>query len=403
MKNYLKTALALLIAVITAFSSTTVFYADDFKNHKFRSSDGNYEYLLAPIDPEGFVDGVDERYCYISKYLNKTEKNVVVPPVIDGHIVRNIWDKSFANNKAIETLTLEYDKDLGDKELCFEVISDKAFKNCSSLKKVTINTGTNIGAEAFMNCSSLKSVTLKMCSDIDNKAFFNCPDLKKVTVYGEIKSAGDHALGYYRTKSGKLKFNKDLKVVCKTTERFMKRYSDEPYRLYNNNFGHSFNSVFSIEQNSFFKKYSQKNYCNLIAGAEVQLLYKGKKLNTWKSSDTKHLKITKNGKCVSVSEGKATLSFTENNRKHSFTVKTWDPFLQYSKGYVRHGETQAFRIKGKVKGYDVVYYKDKAGIASFVNPKPDKSTFTVKGLKRGKTTLKLKVNGVLLKLKLEVS
>ena len=71
-------------------------------------------------------------------------------------------------------------------------ISDKAFANCRSLKKVTIpGSCSSIGDLAFFGCESLKTVTIeKGVERIGNAAFSDCDGLTKVTIPDSVSSIG---------------------------------------------------------------------------------------------------------------------------------------------------------------------------------------------------------------------
>ena len=72
-------------------------------------------------------------------------------------------------------------------------IGDDAFKDCSSLKSVTIpNSVTSIGYRAFANCEILASVTIpNSVTSIGNRAFAYCEKLASVTISINVTSIGD--------------------------------------------------------------------------------------------------------------------------------------------------------------------------------------------------------------------
>ena len=71
-------------------------------------------------------------------------------------------------------------------------IGDDAFKDCSSLKSVTIpNSVTSIGYRAFANCEILASVTIpNSVTSIGNRAFAYCA-IKSVTIPNGVTKIGD--------------------------------------------------------------------------------------------------------------------------------------------------------------------------------------------------------------------
>ena len=67
---------------------------------------------------------------------------------------------------------------------------------------------------------------------------------------------------------------------------------------------------------------------------------------------------------------------------------------------MKKGKTKSVTITGKASTVNNVYTNTK--IAKIIS-KSSASTIKVKGLKKGSTTLKLRVNGVVLKLKVKVN
>ena len=109
-----------------------------------------------------------------------------------------------------------------DKEkdaIAVSAIADEAFKNVSSIKKVTIPEGiTSIGKYAFAYCAHLETVVMPVSLEtigygaflesgltaltfpenskitaIDGATFWRCDNLKEVTIPGHIKTIGDAA------------------------------------------------------------------------------------------------------------------------------------------------------------------------------------------------------------------
>ncbi|MDE7293798.1 MAG: leucine-rich repeat domain-containing protein, partial [Oscillospiraceae bacterium] len=93
-----------------------------------------------------------------------------------------------------------------------DCIDEDAFAWCERLKTVKIASGTNnfvIGEGAFRNCYSLKSVTIpKTCSEIYSYAFLNCHNLQAVTIPSKTKLTGEDIFGYSVMFDSKDKANK---------------------------------------------------------------------------------------------------------------------------------------------------------------------------------------------------
>ena len=77
-------------------------------------------------------------------------------------------------------------------------IGNHAFKNCFSLKSVTIpNSVTTIGAYVFHNCSSLKSITIpSSVTSIAQNNFENCYSLTSVTIPNSVTTINSSVFSY---------------------------------------------------------------------------------------------------------------------------------------------------------------------------------------------------------------
>ena len=78
-----------------------------------------------------------------------------------------------------------------------DIISDSAFKGCTSLESVEIvNDITYLGEEAFSGCSKLESVTFGgACEEIARLAFYKCTSLEDFTLPNSEVVIGDGAFG----------------------------------------------------------------------------------------------------------------------------------------------------------------------------------------------------------------
>lgn len=75
-------------------------------------------------------------------------------------------------------------------------ISNDGFKNCTSLKSVTIPNGvTVIGNGAFHTCTSLIEVNIPdSVTNIAQQAFYNCSSLRKIEIPASVTSIGINAM-----------------------------------------------------------------------------------------------------------------------------------------------------------------------------------------------------------------
>ena len=118
------------------------------------------------------------------------------------------------------------------------------------------------------------------------------------------------------------------------------------------------------------------------------------------SSDSKVVMI-KSGKMIALTKGTATLTYNKSGSKNTYVkvaVKN-NPSLSRTSVTVRKGKTVSVKISGKAAEINNVYKNTK--YAKVISPNSAK-TVKIRGLKKGKTTLKITVNGVWLKLKVKV-
>ncbi len=80
-------------------------------------------------------------------------------------------------------------------------IANNLFRNCSTLKSVTIgNSVTSIGEGAFYECNSLKNITIPdSVTSIGSSAFYKCTSLTSITIPDSVTSIGSSA--FYKCTS----------------------------------------------------------------------------------------------------------------------------------------------------------------------------------------------------------
>jgi uncharacterized repeat protein (TIGR02543 family) len=120
-----------------------------FEGQKYAKEMGKraVEYYVGGKMPDFRFEGTTGK---IETYNGK-DKNVKIPAIIDGEVVRIIGKNAFPNNKLIESVTFESNDT--------SIIEAGAFMNCTKLKSVTVKAPEmKIGENAFSGCSSLTSV-----------------------------------------------------------------------------------------------------------------------------------------------------------------------------------------------------------------------------------------------------
>lgn len=133
---------------------------------------------------------------------------------------------------------------------------------------------------------------------------------------------------------------------------------------------------------------------------DINVRNKGKKKVKFSSSAKKIAAVNKNGVVTTLRKGRAKIIVKVGKRKLRCIVKvTSNPKLAPNSVTVKKGKTVSVKIIGKAKGVNNKYKNTEyANIVS----KKTANTITVKGRKRGKTTVKVVVNKLALKLKVKV-
>ena len=121
-------------------------------------------------------------------------------------------------NKDAKSVKIPATIRINDKDYAVTEIVAGAFKNCSSLKTVSIGSNvTTIGDGAFQGCSKLTKVTIPAkVTKIGKNAFYNCKKLKTIT----IKSTSLKTVGKSAFK--KIAKNATIKVPKKQLTKYKK-------------------------------------------------------------------------------------------------------------------------------------------------------------------------------------
>lgn len=147
------------------------------------------------------------------KFATTTDTKVVIPDVIKIgdkiYRITEVYEKAFKDNTTLKEVTISQNvSKIGNSafEGCTSLekvtlkeglvtIGDKAFKGCSSLTSITMPaTVQKIGNYAFENCTKLKTVKLNEgLLTIGKKAFYNCKSLKKVKIPKSVLKIGSYA------------------------------------------------------------------------------------------------------------------------------------------------------------------------------------------------------------------
>lgn len=120
---------------------------------------------------------------------------------------------------------------------------------------------------------------------------------------------------------------------------------------------------------------------------------------TYTSSDTKVAAVDSKGNVKAKKAGKAVITVTNNGVTKKFTVNVKNPKLNKNTVTVKKKGTVTVKIIGKIKGTNNIYINTKR---AKITSKKSASTLTIKGVKKGDTTLKINVSGITLKLRVKV-
>lgn len=262
-------------------------------------------------------------------------------------------------------------------------ILTNAFCDAVKLKSVIIPDSVNkIGMYAFWNCARLSSVDLGCGVKNIGYFAFDCPSLKAVYIPKSVTSISTEAFGFMSLIGGEAKVS-GFKLY------YVKGASNADMICdYCANYG-------------IAKDYLTLSSPSLKAGAAKSIVPAVGVVKSW-VSNKKSVAAVKNGKIYALKKGKATITAKLSDGMKltgKVTVKT-NPKLSKSSVTVKKGKTVSVKITGKVKEIKNVYTNTKT---AKITSSKSATTLKVKGLKKGTTTLKVKVNGYSLSLKVKVS
>lgn len=269
-------------------------------------------------------------------------------------------------------------------------IYDSSFAYCSKLTTVELpDSLKSIGKYAFYGCSSLKSLNIPdSLKNIGDYAFYNCTALKSLSIPDGV-DLGKYSIGYY-SKSEVRKMVSGFSLNIKSSKK-LKSYPKKS-RL---------SVVYILNTND-------SNYYdfNCEVGAEFKVKFNNDSIVSCKSKSAKTVKALNSGKIILLKSGSCDVRVTLKSGK-IFTISVGDDDM---KGYpriekknkngkyvnaesisVKKKKTVSLKIKGKAFSVNNVYKNTK--IAKIISKKSSEM-IKIKGLKKGKTTLKFKINGV---------
>ncbi|MGN0476513.1 MAG: leucine-rich repeat domain-containing protein [Ruminococcus sp.] len=409
-----------------------------FKNCK-KICNFNFGNSLTTIEDYAFADCTK---LTISKYSNK---------------LKTIGNYAFSNCTSLTEFDLANS---------VEKLADYSFYNCTSLNRVSnSNLLNSFGENCFSNCYSLKSFSLSSSiKEIPASSFMLCRALTSIYIPDNVTKIGKEA--FYKTGIKKINlppsvttiesyvFTPDGSVnvygkVGSTAETYCNTYDytfieskdvtfnqtaelrkgncevldlENIINTYSNNksvatisgnkitAGGGGNTtvtvklvtgeVYKINVKVIEPKISERSIVFRSGSAKTLSVTNGK-VKSWSTSDSSIVTV-KNGKVTALDKGTAIVNATlVTGENLTCTVKVKSaPKLNKSSATVKKGKSVRLTLSGKVSSINNKYTNTK--YAKFTS-KPSAKTLTIKGLKKGTTTLKVKINGVkTLKIKVKV-
>ena len=342
----------------------------------------------------------------LREYLGE-ETNVVVP---DKLIVEENGQKVTKKVTKLE-LTFNYSKIVESVVVPKSVtVIDRAFSHCSKLKSIVIKGATKYADKPFDDLPSLETVILESNKSLtvdmkrDFPIFRNCKNLKTVTFphgVSELKNVFTDCPSltsiYLPTTVKNIYGNFiDNPLSWKEDSVTFYSYPSEYIEYWCKNKGFNF-----VNLESLYKP--KKSNKSLQAGATFNSAMPGVDniVSEYSSDNTKIAKIDKSGKVTALNKGTAAVTTTVHPigfnlksyaKAYSYKVKvTTEPKISKTSVTVKKGKEVTVKLTGKAKAIDNKYTNTKL---AKITSKTNATSLKIKGLKKGKTTIKVKVNGV---------
>lgn len=145
------------------------------------NSDGSS--LSTPV--EEYIVQHSNNGAVIERYLGGGGK-VIVPSVLEGRPVAEIWSSAFYKRADITEVTIP------DSVI---IIGEGAFRDCAALKKISLGNGIKkIDDSLFYGCAALSEVSIgRNAAEIGASAFYDCKRLERITLPVGVTLIGEEA------------------------------------------------------------------------------------------------------------------------------------------------------------------------------------------------------------------
>ncbi|MGN0461397.1 MAG: leucine-rich repeat protein [Ruminococcus sp.] len=339
--------------------------------------------------------------------------------------VKTLGDYSFYNCSSLSKIKSAYSlKAIGNScfNNCYSLndfefssfiteIPESSFKLCRALKTIYIPDNiTKIGKEAFYKTGITKVSVPSSVTTIEEYVF--TPD-GSVSVYGKSGSKAesyckDYGYTFVESVSGNFSqtvnlrkgntFPLDLENIIYAGSNDQSVATVDREKITAKDTGSTTvivrlitGEVYEFNVSVIAPKLSATGL-SLEPGGAKSLTVTNGTVKSWSTSDNGIFTV-KNGRVTALDKGSATITatlVTGEKLTCKVTVKS-SPKLSRSNVTVKKGKTARITLSGKVSAINNKYTNTK--YAKFTS-KANAKTLTIKGLKKGKTTLKVRVNGV---------
>lgn len=255
-------------------------------------------------------------------------------------------------------------------------------KKPSIPSKVSGHPVKYIGAMSFYG-SDITSVTIpSSVTEVREWAFENCADFKSIRIPPTVKTIKQGAFGYFY-KNGINDTYSDV-IICGALSSAAKKYAADNYFPFKD----VYTTTLKLAKTSGTVYIKGSLYVN---GTVVNPFGKTKFI----SSDKKIAKVNSGGKVTGLKAGKTKINVVNNNVKKVFTITVKKPKLNKTSSKIKRGRIYQLTVTGKI------------GTAEFISEnkkilKVNKKTGKYKGLKKGKTYILVKTNGINLRCKVKI-
>lgn len=288
-------------------------------------------------------------------------------------------------------------------------IEGDAFYNCSRITKVTFpDSVTQMGESAFERCYSLADIHLsRNLTGIPGGAFSECYSLQEIIIPESVTEIGNHVfqgcinlknvwiesvkvtdLGYFLFSG----YEDHVAQVYVYDENLYRMFIEDEYKSYGMNI-----TLLKKAEPLELSRYSVTLYTgNTKKSATIKAVLTDIKGTVKWSTSNKSVATVKNGKITAVKKGKAVITAKVGKYKKTVQVTVKNPDIVVADGSesiktitLKKGSTVYYRVSVNPKGSKV---KTEVGknISKMAKISLKNNTLSVKGLKKGTFTFKLK-------------